>query len=256
MASIVSTRIRLLDQTNALKFDQTFGGELESIDFNESGLLLVPGMVYTLEVSCRNDAGKYSETTIELFYTLLGVDIISVRFGEGRIEVDGRVDKVEGSELNAVVCGVIVSLYEDFSNSLRISCVEGDFGKLIVPNLLKGFGYYVKPFVVDNLGRENVGDWEYVTVDGEILEYKNATSTRATLTYDFSNNVLFRLIAQISREQEFEDYNEVELSTLLSQSGFDLEYLEPTTDYYVRLAFQLDGDKKWRYTNIVDFSTI
>lgn len=256
MASIVSTKIRLLDQTKAVKFDQTFDGEIESIDFNESGLLLAPGMTYTLEASCRNDVGKYSETTVELFYTLLGVDIISVSFGEGEIEIEGRVEKVGGSELNAAVCGVIISLYEDFRNSLRISCDEQDFGQLIAPNLLKGFSYYVKPFVIDNLNRENVGDWEHVTVDGEILEYKNATDTRATFTYDFSNNTLSRLIAQISREQEFEDYNEVELSTLLPQSGFDLENLEPATDYWVRLAFQLEGDKKWRYTNIVDFSTI
>lgn len=256
MASIVSTRIKLLDQAKAVKFDQTFDGEIESIDFNESGLLLIPGMTYTLEASCRNNVGKYSETTVELFYTLLGVDIISVSFGEGEIEVEGRVEKVGGSELNAAVCGVIVSLYEDFKNSLRISCDEQDFGQLIVPNLLKGFSYYVKPFVIDNLGRESIGDYEHVTVGGEILEYMNATDTMATFAYDFSNNQLSRLIAQISREQEFSDYDEIELSTLLPMSGFDLENLEPATDYYVRLAFQLEGDKRWRYSNITNFSTI
>lgn len=258
MATITETNIKLYNSSGSILLNETVEGAPTSFNINEHGTSLYPGRKYRVGVYCINDFNYQSTESFYTFYTLIGVDTAALTPISGGFQFEGVIDRDVTSGQSVYSAGVYASLTNTFNNPVTITTDEQGFYDIEVLGLLKGTTYYVKPFVIDEFGRESQAEeYESLTTLGDILSNYDSTDSSLSFDYDFSNTVsLNRLTYQISTSENFYDYNEEILDPNSSLHNFTISNLPTSFDCFVRLSYKLNGESSYRFSNIVECSTI
>lgn len=166
MATITYTRAKVYsDATGATQVGQTIEvqGSPSTIAMNYStlGVDLSPGSQYSVSVQCTNDEGYTTAWTSPYPYkTLIRADVKSFTGGQGAVSPEIICTYTSGV-LSVTDVGVYLSANASGAGAVKHSGQDEQTAGQgwDITGLTENTTYYAVPYVVDDLGREYIGDW-------------------------------------------------------------------------------------------------
>lgn len=198
MATITYTRAKVYsDTTGITQVGQTIEiqGAPPKIDINKEnlGVDLSPGSQYSVSVQCANDEGYTTDWTSPYPYkTLILANLVSFTGGQGSVKSEVICIYTEGV-LSINDAGVYLSTNISGAGAVKYSGIDAvNAGEIWgITGLNENTTYYAVPYVVDNLGREYIGDWANAESANTGYGVPAVTISNVAATYNnISGNVL------------------------------------------------------------------
>ena len=198
MATITYTRAKVYsDTTGTTQVGQTIEvqGSPSTIAMNYStlGVNLSPGSQYSVSVQCTNDEGYVTAWTSPYPYkTLIYADLQSFTGGQASVSPEIICTYTSGV-LSVTDVGVYLSTNASGAGAVKYSGHdEQNVGQgWVITGLTENTTYYAVPYVVDDLGREYIGDWAYADSANTGYAAPTVTISNVATTYNsISGNVL------------------------------------------------------------------
>lgn len=198
MATITYTRAKVYsDTTGTTQVGQTIevNGSPDKIDINKAnlGVDLNPGSQYSVSVQCSNDEGYTTDWTSPYpFKTLILAELVSFTGGENSVKAKVICTYTEGV-LSINDAGVYLSTNASGAGAVKYSGTDAvnageSWG---ITDLNENTTYYAVPYVVDDLGREYIGDWANASSVNTGYAAPAVTISNVATTYNnISGNVL------------------------------------------------------------------
>lgn len=200
MATITYTRAKVYsDTTGTTQVGQTIEvqGSPSTIDINKQnlGVDLNPGSQYSVSVQCTNDEEYTTPWTSPYPYkTLILAKLLSFTGGEDSVKVKVECTYTEGV-LSINDAGVYLCKNMSGAGAVKHSGTDAVIAGEIwgITGLDENSTYYAVPYVVDDLGREYIGNWADAQSTNTGYLAPAVTISSVTTTYNsISGNILVK----------------------------------------------------------------
>jgi hypothetical protein len=260
MATIIQTRAKVYsDTTGTTQVGQTIvvQGAPPKIDINKEnlGVDLNPGSQYSVSVQCTNDEDYTTDWTSPYPYkTLILAELVSFMGGQGAVKSNVICTYTEGV-LSINDAGVYLSTNISGAGAVKYSGTDAvnagqSWG---ITGLNENTTYYAVPYVVDDLGREYIGDWANaesantgydvpaVTISNVATTYNNISGNVLVTTNDTLASVKLSIIPTGGGESQYKTLSATTGTQAWSITNGDLDDLgnsitiNPSTEYKIQI---------------------
>lgn len=191
MATIVSTSVSIYagitDSGTQVGNTITVQGSPANVTINSStlGVALQPGHQYCAVASCVNSDNYTASTQPYAFKTLILAEIVNIRGANATVSPTMSFT-YDNNVISVNSCGVYLSTTAGGSNPVRYTASdEQEAGQgWTITGLTENTTYYAVPYVVDDLGREYIGDWADAETINSGYANPSVTITNTATTYN------------------------------------------------------------------------
>lgn len=259
MATITYTRAKVYsDTTGTTQVGHTIEvqGSPSTITMNYStlGVNLNPGSQYSVSVQCSNDEGYTTEWTSPYPYkTLILAVLQSFTGGEGKV-LPTVVCTYTSGVLSVADVGVYLSTNASGAGAVRYSAPDEQTAAQgwFIDGLNENTTYYAVPYVIDDLGREYIGDWTNadsantgyaapnVVINGVTTNYNSISGNVYVMTNDTLASVKLRIIPTGGGNYQSKTLSAITGTQTWSITNGDLDdnnnpiVINPSTEYLIQ----------------------